>query len=197
MSLALNPKTNQVFFTSDTHFGHANVLKFCPDTRMNLKDIDEADERLITNWNNQVGDNDIVFHLGDVAFNPSQPIAEILKRLKGKIYLIAGNHDKKDYLKRTGRFEGIYDYLKLKLTGIDQKFILFHYPIYSWDLRHYGSIHLHGHTHGNLPRWEADGRVMDVGIDARPPKDMRLWDLPAILDVMEKLPIRPHGGAEP
>ena len=54
-----------IFFTSDTHFGHTNIIKYC---KRPFNSLEEHDETLIKNWNNKVGENDIIFHLGDFAF---------------------------------------------------------------------------------------------------------------------------------
>lgn len=81
-----------IFFTSDTHFGHNNILKYC---NRPFESIAEMDETIITNWNMVVGKNDIVFHLGDFGFCGSQRLKEILEQLNGHIYLITGNHDRK------------------------------------------------------------------------------------------------------
>jgi calcineurin-like phosphoesterase family protein len=110
------------FFTSDTHFGHANVVLYCDRpfavgargglerpseilgapvatfTREQLRgvkvDVDAMDEELIRRWNARVGPNDTVYHLGDFAMGPSGKIAEYRRRLRGEIRLIPGNHDR-------------------------------------------------------------------------------------------------------
>ena len=92
---------NKVFFTSDTHFYHANIINFCKRPFANVETMNEA---LIENWNAVVGANDIVFHLGDFCFGGSAEWTNILNRLNGRIYLIVGNHDlknlRKGYYKR-------------------------------------------------------------------------------------------------
>ena len=77
-----------LWFTSDTHFNHANILKF---TNRPFENVTEHDEALIKNWNDRVGVNDTVFHLGDFCFGSSQKIVEIRERLNGNIVLIRGN----------------------------------------------------------------------------------------------------------
>lgn len=58
----------KVFFTSDTHFTHANIIRFCSRP---FKNVEEMDETMIANWNRVVGENDIVFHLGDFCMGGS------------------------------------------------------------------------------------------------------------------------------
>ena len=86
-------------------------------------------------------------------------------------------------------FETIQDYKKLHIDK--KKVVLFHYPIAEWDSMHHGAYHLFGHVHGGL---EIEGRAMDVGIDARPKKDMGLWEWEEIKTIMENKTIRSHHG---
>ena len=93
----MNTKNNydggKVFFTSDTHFNHANILKFCDRP---FKNVEEMNETIIVNWNKVIGKDDTVFHLGDFCLGGSAEWTKILDRLNGKIHLIVGNHDLKN-----------------------------------------------------------------------------------------------------
>ena len=83
---------------SDTHFNHANIIRYC-DRPFNS--VEQMNEELIKRWNNTVAKDDIVYHLGDFAFGNKEQLASILMRLNGRIRLIMGNHDHKkwkDYL---------------------------------------------------------------------------------------------------
>lgn len=84
---------NRVFFTSDTHFNHTNIIRFC---NRPFKDVSHMNETIISNWNRVVGSEDIVFHLGDFCLGGSAEWINVLNRLNGKIYLISGNHDIKN-----------------------------------------------------------------------------------------------------
>ena len=84
---------SKVFFTSDTHFYHGNIIRFC---NRPFKDVEMMNETIISNWNNTVGQDGIVFHLGDFCLGGSAEWSKILDRLNGKIYLIMGNHDLKN-----------------------------------------------------------------------------------------------------
>lgn len=81
---------NNIFFTSDTHFGHRQ--KFLHDPR-GFSSIEEHDEEVIRLWNEIVDPDDIVYHLGDVMLNDNKHGIECLQRLNGEIRLIRGNHD--------------------------------------------------------------------------------------------------------
>lgn len=135
------------FFTSDTHFSHANIIKY---ENRPFKNVNEMDEYLIEKWNNKVNKNDEVYHLGDFAFAPSNRIREILNKLNGRIYLIWGNHDKEIKHNRSIQEKFIFcrEYYSLKINNLP--IILFHYPIAVWDRQHHGSIHFYGHIHSNL-----------------------------------------------
>lgn len=147
-----------IYFTSDTHFGHTNIIKYC---NRPFNSSDEMDEELIKNWNNTVDKNDIVYHLGDFSFKGKDSINKYTDRLNGTINLILGNHDVYKTLADTRRFSFIRDYYRLKVDNL--KIILFHYSIREWDCKGHGSIHLWGHSHGTLPIL---GKSCDIGVDS-------------------------------
>lgn len=142
-----------IWFTADTHFNHANIIKHC---NRPFKTVAEMDTCLINNWNKVVKAEDTVYHLGDFAWGNTN-ITEWYSKLNGRVLLIRGNHDK-----RLGCMFGVEDrsYAELEYKG--KTFILSHYPFEVWNKKHYGSIHLHGHCHGTLPKIE---NRFDVGVD--------------------------------
>lgn len=175
------------FFTSDTHFSHNSILEFCPKTRKGGS-AEEMNEHLICNWNEQVEKSDTVYHLGDLGWAKDDEMVDILKRLNGNIFLITGNHDKNINTKVKSRFALVTSYLSTRINGTDV--IMFHYPILEWDKMHYGAFHLFGHVHGK--NMNHPGRCMDVGIDARPLGDMKLWTWEEIEENLSKKPILRH-----
>lgn len=78
-----------IYFISDTHFGHANIVKMCERP---YPDVEAMNEALIAAWNERVHGDDTIYIIGDMFFRCSDP-ESILKRLKGKKWLIVGNHD--------------------------------------------------------------------------------------------------------
>ena len=88
--LKFDSSKDNIFFVSDTHFAHENIIKYC---NRPFKSIEEHDEALIERWNEKIDKDDIVFHLGDFAFASEEYIKSILDRLNGKKYLVFGNHD--------------------------------------------------------------------------------------------------------
>ena len=157
---------NKVWITADCHFGHANILKFCPESRLRFKDVDDMREKMIAEWNFLVQPEDDVFILGDFAFLPSKDAVAILRRLNGNKILIEGNHDRKllnDPVFRA-EFKEVHQYLRYVHNG--QLVIMFHYPIHiEWDQAHRGSVHCYGHVHGSKTGLE-EYRARDVGFDA-------------------------------
>lgn len=85
---------SDIFFTSDTHFGHANIIQHCERP---FASVEEMTEKLIENWNACVKAGDRVYHLGDFALklNVSE-IESIVRRLHGEKFLVWGNHDQKN-----------------------------------------------------------------------------------------------------
>lgn len=180
---------SKTWFTSDNHFFHKNIKKFCPETRFG-DTVEDMNRLMIEIWNNTVSNGDTVYCLGDFSFGSSDDTEAVLKQLKGNIHLIRGNHEKwldKRPLERY--FASVQSYKKITVEG--QRVILFHYPIYEWENMHHGSYHLYGHVHGSV---QMEGRAMDVGIDARPQKDMGLWSWEEIKARLESQPIRTHHG---
>jgi calcineurin-like phosphoesterase family protein len=143
------------WFSSDTHFHHLNVLTF--GRNETFSSIEEMDEGLITRWNEVISAEDEVWFLGDFVFGKAKLY---LPRLKGQLHLIVGNHDHKD-TRKDSRWLSVNHYWELK----DEDFgliVLCHYPFESWNKHAYGSLHYHGHSHGNMP---SRGRRIDVGVD--------------------------------
>lgn len=147
------------WFTSDQHFGHKNVIQY--ESRP-FQDVGEMNEKIIENWNSVVQPNDEVHVLGDMAFHKACMLKDIVPRLKGKIHLILGNHDSIKSEERNF-FESIKMYDLFRYNK--QKFVLFHYPIHSWDGMLRGSIHLHGHVHkGGIENMEHEYKRLNVGV---------------------------------
>lgn len=154
----------EIYFTSDTHFGHENIIKY---SKRPYKDVGEMNEIMIQNWNAQVKHEDEVWHLGDFAFMGLSDFKSLLLRLNGRIHVILGNHDKvitsnKKTLLDQGRIRSIQNYTELSESG--HKFILLHYGMRVWNGSHKGTIHLYGHSHGSLP---PHGKSVDVGVDCK------------------------------
>lgn len=137
-----------VFFTSDLHFFHKNVIRFDNRPFTSVEDMNEA---LIRNWNRKVKNDDLVYILGDISWGNDEETCEIFARLNGRKVLIKGNHDKirgniKNY------FEEITDYKEITLPG-NKCVVLCHYPIVFFNKHHYGAFMFYGHVH-NSHEWQ-------------------------------------------
>ncbi len=139
----------KIFFTSDLHFGHENVIRF--DNRP-FNTVEEMDEEMIKRWNAKVGKGDIVYVLGDFIWKAATNEAvSIIRRLNGQIILIKGNHDR--FLHNAAAkkaLAGIKDYDDICVTledGTTRRCILSHYFIPFYNGHRYQAIHLHGHSH--------------------------------------------------
>lgn len=165
MSIAkfLNPEL--LYFTSDHHFGHKNICKY---SNRPFDSCQDMEERFIENWNKVVQPDGIVFHLGDMFFQNLEKCVSVIKRLNGRIIYLYGNHEV--ITKTSGSiFHSTQDYLRIKVLDEEvacdfyQDIVLMHYPIASWEKKHYGSWMLHGHCHGSF---DNGPNSLDVGVDS-------------------------------
>ena len=110
--MRIDTRKQNVFFTSDTHFSHANIIRYCDRP---YKNTDEMNDDLIERWNERVGNNDIVFHLGDFGMVNQKKLEEIVGRLNGRIYFVRRNHDKS--WNTDGMFELTRDRMTVNIDG--------------------------------------------------------------------------------
>lgn len=165
-----------VYFTSDTHFGHTNIIEYA---KRPFSSVDEMNEGLVERWNSVVSKDDTVYHLGDVSFMSPNNTLPFLERLNGKIHLIVGNHDSKKML-NLSRWSSVHDLLEISLDGY--KIVLCHYPMAAWNGSGKGSLMLFGHMHNSML---GNTQSLDVGVDC--------WNctpttLPNILNRMSNMP---------
>lgn len=81
----------QVWYTSDTHFGHKNIIRYCDRP---FRDTDHMDEAIIERWNSVVHPEDTVIHLGDIALGDISKSLPKIARLNGYKIAVLGNHDR-------------------------------------------------------------------------------------------------------
>ena len=145
-----------IFFTSDHHFGHTNVIQY---SQRPFKDLAHMHETLIERWNSVVHSQDEVYHLGDLFLCSQEEALRIRARLNGRIYLVLGNHDK-----TAASLPHLFEWAKemYYLRHEKHRVVLCHYAMRVWRNSSHGSWHLHGHSHGAL---SPIGYSMDVGVD--------------------------------
>jgi calcineurin-like phosphoesterase family protein len=146
-----------VFFTSDTHFGHGGALGLY---RRPFASVPAMNEAMIERWNETVGPQDEIWHLGDFAIRqPAAVAAELLGRLRGAKHLVTGNNDPAATTAQIG-WASVQPYAEITVDGV--ALVLCHYPFRSWRGMGKGSVDLHGHSHGRL---KPQRRQFDVGVD--------------------------------
>jgi len=178
----------KVYFTSDLHLGHANIIKYCNRPFLCEKDYEEwlkigkkwhqgdyseasyrispesvkiMDDYLIEQINKTIPKDGILWHLGDFTFGDPRPY---LERINCRVRNIIGNHDKRSNQRY---FDQAYDLYEL----YDNKdlFVLCHYSMVSWNKSHRGSYMVYGHNHslmeGYLNNLWPERRSMDIGVD--------------------------------
>jgi calcineurin-like phosphoesterase family protein len=190
----------RVFFTSDTHFGHGNIIKYChrpflseldkqelsktgmwhdgnwkgegsSHWRITNEGIAKMDEELLKQINDTVGENDLLYHLGDFAM-PGKSVyyskcRQYRDRIKCRnIVLIWGNHDERSI---RDLFTATYDLKMESIQGLSNRIVLCHYAMAVWDGSHRGNWQLYGHSHSEAEPWMdrtmIGRRSLDVGVD--------------------------------
>ena len=177
---------SKFFVTSDQHFNHENIIKYCDRP---FSSVEEMNEEMIKRWKAIVSKDDTVFVLGDFFMGRLTEIEDILSRLNGHIMLVEGNHDKDN------RIATMISYGNVKNLGPlftmdyrDISIIMCHYPI-DFDLRNMVSkasnkmVFLYGHIHNLAPKGLDRGCFYHVGVDTN---DFTPVNLDSIIDEVLK-----------
>lgn len=137
---------NKVFFTSDLHCYHKNIIKYC---NRPFDSVEEMNQTIIDNWNRVVPEDGITFVLGDCVFGGKEKWSKIFSQLNGIKYLIRGNHDG-NFTSRD-IFTAEYDFKLINVMFDDkcpeQYIFACHYPMISWPHMEKGSWMVYGHIH--------------------------------------------------
>jgi calcineurin-like phosphoesterase family protein len=173
------------FFTSDLHFGHANIREYCPDRLALGPDVDAMNEELIARWNETVGPSDLVVIVGDLVMGKKALTLPLLTRLNGTKELLPGNHDAmfhkqgEKYRKAVEMYEAVGVHVLHSDMYHDNdldghRVLVCHFP-YSGESQlgvedrypddrpvDRGEILIHGHVHD---MWKINGRMINVGVD--------------------------------
>ena len=202
MKLTLG-KGQKLWFTSDTHYNHANICSATtkwvdPVTCREFKTLEHMNAVIVGNINEVVGQDDILFHLGDWSFGGFEQIEIFRKQIVCQnVHIITGNHDhhienNKDNCQSL--FSSVNKYLNLIVKWNvntpfmgEQRFALMHFPIASWDNMARGAIHLHGHVHFEKNKRIGSGKMMDVGVDGN---ELYPINMNEVLKLMKGQPIK-------
>jgi calcineurin-like phosphoesterase family protein len=158
---------SETFMTSDTYFGRKSIAN-----ARNFDTVDEMNSKLISNWNDKVSDNSIVYHLGNFAWDPITA-SEILSVLKGTIYFIEGPYDSAlkecvDHYKKTK----LLSRQIVELGGVDKYYVVSYWPLRDWPKRNEGAIHFHANAN-NIKENNLD-KLLSINVSSD------LWDLSPI-----------------
>ncbi len=165
---------SEIWFTADTHYGHANIVKgqsnwSDKESCRDFATIEEHDECLLENLNKCARPGDLLWHLGDFGFGfcDRAKLVQFRKRIRCRtVGLVLGNHDHLIENEKNTDIRGMFYRVKhLHYGKINLRhFVLSHYSMRTWPWQRIGSIHLYGHSHGKLPS-DGTGYSLDVGID--------------------------------
>lgn len=175
-----------IYFTADLHFYHDKIISH---TNRPFHSVEKMNKALIDNWNRKVSAKDEVYILGDVTMKGPEYATEVLSQLKGRKYLIKGNHDR--FVENAGFDRNIFEWVKdyYELSYQNYRFILFHYPIEEWNGYFKGTIQLHGHQHNhddyNYKNLEKGLLRYDVGVDANYMSPVGIEDIIAFFSMYE------------
>ena len=186
-SIPLRSMFRNIWFTSDLHLDHANIINICKRPFANVQAMNDT---FINNFNSKVQDNDLVYMLGDIGMGRASRTLSFVKQLKGVKILVRGNHDHEDLF--VYEKDVWYDVVALEEIRINKvsnreieklcELTLCHYPLSSWNKSHYGSINLHGHSHGFRSN---TNQQLDVGVD---PNGYFPLSIIEVLDKLRDLP---------
>jgi calcineurin-like phosphoesterase family protein len=178
-----------LFFTSDHHFGHKNIIRYAARP---FRDVAEMNEHMVQAWNFMVQPDDVVYHLGDFAMGPIEEGLDFVRRLNGTKILVIGNHDRcfphdrRHRASQIARAHAKYEAAGFAMLVESQTMelssgavvCLSHFP-YTGDhfdgdrfeaarLPDAGLPLLHGHTHSKqrISRSAAGTTQIHVGVDA-------------------------------
>lgn len=184
-------EADNVFFTSDTHFSHKNIIRYENRGKLSsymgaevtkpYKNTDGMNADIIESWNSVVDNDAIIFHLGDFCFGNKEEWLSILSQLNGKeIHLVTGNHDK-TAKQMSDHFTSISNFKEITLTFADEKIpvTLSHYPMVVWNRSHYGAWQLFGHVHKMFKFNPHSLRSLNVGWD--------IWNSPISANYIAEL----------
>lgn len=160
-----------LFFTSDTHFFHSNIIKYC---NRPFSNVEKMNQKIIENWNNRVQEKDVVFHLGDIGFK--NKTLEIISHLAGTKFLCRGNHDRSFSEKKLldSGFQGVYK-KPILIHHVTPYSIIPIFCMHSPVILRKNSINLCGHIHDE---WKSrEEGVLNVGVDVRDFTPISVTDL--------------------
>ena len=158
-----------IYFTSDSHFGHDREFIF---KERGFNSVEEMNAAIIKNWNSVVQPDDTVYHLGDVMLGDNNTGIECLKQLNGEIHLLFGNHDTSTRQKLYAKCPNVFiDGFATTIKVQNYNFYLSHYPTIvtnedsNLPLKRQ-IINLYGHLHQKENFYNDIPTMYHVGMDS-------------------------------
>lgn len=187
------------FWTSDLHFGHANIREYCPDRLALGPDVDSMNVELIERWNETVMPSDDIWIVGDLCMGKLADTLPLVARLNGHKQLFVGNHDRP--FKEKGRSKWELAYSEVGIESFTYGTIHTTIGRYSVSVNHFpyegdshdedrfvdhrpknqGQILIHGHVHDT---WKINGRQINVGVDVWDYRPVHEDEIVAIVSAM-------------
>jgi calcineurin-like phosphoesterase family protein len=173
-----------IWFTSDTHFSHEKIIKYCDRP---VKNAAEMNVLMLKNINELVKPEDELYHLGDFGTGGWSNMVTILNQITCKnLHYIIGNHDRNMLHDNVREKFKSFDYYK-EIVVEGERICLSHFPMLEWHQMHRGAWMLHGHSHNTLdyPDSIKNCRILDIGVDM-PGWNMRPVSFAEIKAIMDK-----------
>ena len=177
-------------YISDNHFGHTNCIAY--DNRP-FSSTDEMNRAMVGLWNETVADGDLTYVLGDFCWSQTyEDWVEILRQLKGQIFVIKGNHDRTEILKKLVKEKYIVGWshqeIVTDLTDLGTvKIVLNHSPMpFFINEHHDGWAHLYGHVHISYD-WNMVLN-MQRQIEELYQKKIRMYNVGAMIEYINYIP---------
>ena len=167
--LFMKVKHDKFWLTSDLHFWHKNICKYC---NRPFETVEQMNEEIINRYNSVISEDDTVFILGDLGFCGIEKLRVVISQLKGHIIVIQGNHDPDKTIKtllEEGLIEECHKLLHVIVEGDkecpDQELTLCHFPMIDWYNKEKGAWMIHGHQHQLPETPSCSVKHWDVGLD--------------------------------
>lgn len=162
-------KANKIWFTSDLHFWHKNICKYC---NRPFDSVEQMNDTIIDKWNSIVKLDDTVFILGDLGFCGIEKLRLLISQLNGNLIVIQGNHDPNkviNALLEENLIQEAHKLLHVIVEGDeechDQELTLCHFPMIDWYNKEKGAWMIHGHQHQLPETPSCSVKHWDVGLD--------------------------------
>lgn len=159
----------RIFLSSDLHFNHDKEFIFKP---RGFNTVWEMNEVIIQRWNEVVNIEDEVYVLGDLMLGDNDKGLDCIKRLKGQIHIVLGNHDNdvRQFLYENSCYNIVEVENAIRLKYNKYHFFMTHYPCITSNLEkeslHQCTINCFGHTHQTTNFYNEMPFMYHVGVDS-------------------------------